>query len=63
MNTYIPDSKGKMMSLNLHGLWIITNYPVFRAAMQLPLSGGISTSPGNRILPEMLFGVGSVFKL
>jgi|GEM_PF-2860680 len=41
MHNYIPDSKGKMMRLNLQGLWIITNYPVFRAAIQLPLSGGI----------------------
>jgi hypothetical protein len=31
-----------MMSLNLQDVWIITNYPVFRAAMQLPLSGGFN---------------------
>jgi hypothetical protein len=31
-----------MISLNLQCVWIITNYPVFRAAMQLPLSGGFN---------------------
>jgi len=30
-----------MMGWNLQNVWIITNYPLFRAALQMPLSRGI----------------------
>jgi len=52
MHNYIPDSNSKMISLHLQGLWIISNYPVFRSAIQLPLSGQHSSPRrGNLLQP------------
>jgi hypothetical protein len=36
----VKTNRGIIVQYQLKKVWIITNYPMFQAVMQLPLSGG-----------------------